>query len=374
MGSNPASRMHCFRERSVRLWRNGAFARGRVTFGARFATFLFRPRCTPPPLPSAYIVSSQPRHTWRRLLPGILSILAVAGAGASVLLFAQIGQLHGDTYELIVLADEARGVIKGSDVWLEGQKIGVVEELQFRSATTDTLTRLKIPIKVLTQFQALIRRDSRVQIRSGGSLIGAPVVYISMGTPSAPPLKNGDIVPLSARQVDLEGITSAFAIATRDIPSIIDNVKSMAGNANDVVQRVGDLNDGRARFLPILKQATRLGSDGLHGNGTVALLLRDDTLVPRARRALARADSLMAAINAPSSLATRVRSDSALARAITDTRNEISILSARLAEPRGTAGRVLNDSAIVQQLSRTQKLLGDVIADFKKHPGRYIIF
>ncbi|MDQ6831657.1 MAG: MlaD family protein [Gemmatimonadota bacterium] len=308
------------------------------------------------------------------MLPGLLSIVAVVGGAASVLLFAQIGQLHGDTYELIVLSDEARGVLKGSDVWLEGQKVGVVEELQFRPPTTDTLTRLRIPIKVLTQYQSFIRHDSRVQIRSGGSLIGAPVVYISTGTPNSPTLKDGDIVPLSARQVDLEGITSAFAIATRDIPSIIDNVKSMAGNATDVVKRVGELNDGRARFVPILANAARLGDNGVHGNGTVALLLRDDTLIGRAKRAMARADSLVAAVNAPGSLAMRARSDSGLARALADTRDEISIVRARLAEPRGTAGRVLNDKVIFDELSRTQKLLGDVIADFKKHPGRYIIF
>ncbi|MEP6691589.1 MAG: MlaD family protein, partial [Gemmatimonadaceae bacterium] len=334
------------------------------------------PRCDRAPiLRSEPLTMSAPKRRWRGLVPGIIALIVVAALAASVLMFARIGQLHGKKYRLIVLADEARGLIKGSDVWLDGQKVGVVQELEFRPPTTDMLTRLRIPIEVLIQYQPQIRHDSRVQIRSGGSMIGAPVVFFSTGTPSSPMLRDGDIVPLSAKQVDLEGLTSEFAMSARDFPSIISGIKSIAGNAGDVVARMGELRASSISIQPMLVSANRLTARAVNGNGTVSLLLGKETpVLTRARQVLARAESLVKVVRSPSSLAGRVRGDSALMHALGDVRNEVSIVRARLAEPRGTAGRVLADSAIVKQLGQVERDIAALLADFKKHPARYIVF
>ena len=67
----------------------------------------------------------------------------------------------------------------------------------------------------------------------------------------------------------------------------------------------------------------------------------------------------------------RVRGDSTLLKTVEDVRNEVAIARALLVEPRGTAGRVLRDSAIVRQAQRAQRQLDSLVTDIKYHPLRY---
>jgi hypothetical protein len=55
-------------------------------------------------------------------------------------------------------------------------------------------------------------------------------------------------------------------------------------------------------------------------------------------------------------------------------RDEVSIVRTLLAEPRGTAGRALRDSAVQQQIAGAQAELDALVADIKAHPLRYLSF
>lgn len=315
------------------------------------------------------------RNTWPRLVPGILACLAIGVAAGSVLLFARVGALHGDTFSLSFLVDEARGMIPGSEVWLEGQKIGLVKRIEFRPPSADTMGRLRVEIEVLTQYQPQIRRDSKVEIRNGGSLIGAPVVYLSVGSPNEPVLENGARLR-RGQQVDIEGVASRFAIASRDLPQIIANIKAINGGAARAIDRlgVGNREPGTVSFNTVTEHASRLGERATGGSGTMGLVMRDTQLLARARRALAHADTAQRLLQSARGPLGKLRNDSTLLRQIADARDEISIVRALVVERRGSAGRFLADSAIVQQLTRFERELGETMRDLKKNPGRYIAF
>src|SRR5512138_359187 len=61
------------------------------------------------------------KASWRELVIGLVSFAVLVGVGFSVLVFARVGRLHGSTFRLYALTGEARGVIRGSEVWLGGQ-------------------------------------------------------------------------------------------------------------------------------------------------------------------------------------------------------------------------------------------------------------
>src|SRR5215212_120485 len=170
--------------------------------------------------------SPMPRSssTWRDLIPGLAALAGIVAAAVAVLLFARIGQLRGKTYELWAPTSRARGVMKHSEVWLEGQKVGVVRDVHFRDATADTSERLVIHLEVLTRYRDQIRRDSYAQVRPGGSILGSPVVFVSSGSVGATPLRDGDTLAMLP-QGDTEGMTSQVALASREFPRIIENVK-----------------------------------------------------------------------------------------------------------------------------------------------------
>jgi hypothetical protein len=68
----------------------------------------------------------------------------------------------------------------------------------------------------------------------------------------------------------------------------------------------------------------------------------------------------------------RLRSDSALSRAVADARAEVATLQALLAEPRGTAGRAPQDRALQLQLARARAELDLRLADLRRNPLRYV--
>src|SRR3954469_18637351 len=115
---------------------------------------------------------------WRDLNGGVLSVFAVAGAALSILFFGNVNSLHGSTIRLYAAVGSARGVLRGTEVWLYGRKVGLVDGVAFLPPSTDTIRPLVVSMNVLDRYRENIRTDAAVQIRSGATLIGAPVVYI----------------------------------------------------------------------------------------------------------------------------------------------------------------------------------------------------
>lgn len=316
------------------------------------------------------------RRTWPRLIPGLVVLAALILGAVAVLAFARVGALHGDTFRLYMYASEARGILKGSEVWLAGRRVGLVAGISFRESSADTAGRLRVALDILEPYREQFRGDSYAQIRSGGSLIGAPVVYVTPGTPAAPPLPEGGVIP-GKGQLDAEDVTSQIALASRHVPEIISNVKALGTE----VRRVRSSLDGSGRDEPgvILRvvgaRATRVGSRTFSGKGSVGMLLRDqDALTRRATRVIARADSVLRLANAAIAPGGPLRRDSTFVRTLSDVRNEVSIVRALLDQPHGSAGRLTRDSALVQQLRQVERELSGVMSDFKRDPARYIAF
>jgi ABC-type transporter Mla subunit MlaD len=310
---------------------------------------------------------------WRKLVPGLLTLAAVSGLAFGILRYAQIGALRGDNYRLYAFTNEARGILKNSEVWLSGQRVGVVDDVEFRQVTTDTARRLRLTLRILTKHQALIRDDSYAQIRSGGSLLGAPVVYITGGTEAFPALEPESVVR-SLEQADAENITSQVAQASREFPEIARSARRILEHFRALARELDDVgtDEPGVALRVVGRRAQRLTA--IPDTGSVGMFLSDSVaLAQRLRRLMARADSLGARLQATQSAFARHTSDSALTREIADLRNEVSIVRTLVIDSRGTAGRLLFDRAIPRQLEEVQLELGRLMEDLRRDPSRYIM-
>jgi ABC-type transporter Mla subunit MlaD len=311
---------------------------------------------------------------WRNLIPGLVSVAAVLAIVTGIIFYGRIGALRGDTYPVYVFTNEARGILQNSDVWLEGKRIGIVDAIEFRPIATDTAKRIRLRLKILREHQALIRADSYAQIRSGGRLLGEPVVYITMGTDSSPALEAQAVLD-SREQADAENIASEIALASRDFPMIAQNARRLIEQARVLAQRldaVGTDEPGVA-FRVVTRRAQRLTS-AASDTGTVGLFLADSlALVARLRQIMARTDSLGTRLQETGHTFNRMSNDSTLSRQIADLRNEVSIVRALVTDARGTAGRLMFDQAIPSQLTRVESELGQLMADLRNNPARYLI-
>jgi len=313
---------------------------------------------------------------WTQLLPGTIALLALVAIAAGVLLFARVGALRGDTIRLYAPTSQARGVIHGTEVWIAGQKVGLVESVRFRPPTVDTTARVVLVLTVLADYRSRIRGDSYAQIRNGGTLIGAPVVFISSGSATTPLLADGDTLA-TRPQSDTDRAGARFALASQDLPAIVTNLRTIGSQVSSARGSAGAILklDPSGRELSVFQdRAGRLTRSVTSGRGSVALAFGRGDFSARARVVAARMDSVRALLASRDGSLGRFRRDSTLVRTLTDIRAEISITRALLAEPRGTAGRVVVDSAIVNQLVQLDREVGLLIRDVKRRPLRYVAF
>jgi phospholipid/cholesterol/gamma-HCH transport system substrate-binding protein len=317
------------------------------------------------------------RLAWSNLRGGVIAVVAIVGIAVATLKYARVGALHGDRIRVYAALSAARGVLRGSEVWLLGQKVGRIADIRFRSPSeSDTSTRVLIEMELLEQYREAIHRDAVAQIRPGGSVIGAMVVYLTPGTPEVPLIAEGDTVH-ARPQSDVEHATAQFGAVTRELPALIKDVKAIRSELQSTRGTLGALRNGSSSSAgPRQAAAERMRTLRARFSSERGSLARitSGPLRARAQQAMARADSVRALVGSTSTSLGRFRHDSTLVAEIADVRDELAEVRAALAESRGTAGRVLHDSAAFSALGDVHREMALLVADLKKHPLRYSPF
>jgi hypothetical protein len=309
---------------------------------------------------------------WRELTGGIIAAAIIAAVTLAVLLFARVGGIHGKKVTLYVATAEAPGILAGSEVWLAGQKEGVVNGVTFQSPTVPESERVLITTEFLDEAMPRVRRDSYAQIKPGGSLIGTVVVSISAGTATAPPLRDGDTIYTRHR--------AAVASLSEDISSVGPQfaalgaaTKELAGKINRPVGTIGNYRASGLADVSDVSAGMSSLSARAGGNGTIGRAIRGDLRL-RASHAMAAADSIRTLMASNKGSLGRFRRDTTLMTNAAYVLAEVDSLRTVLADPVGSLEAAHSDSTLSLQLARTHTLLAALIKDAKSHPLRYIRF
>jgi hypothetical protein len=316
------------------------------------------------------------RLSWKQLGTGLLSLAVIIGVAVAILTFGRVGTLRGKKFRLYVATNAARGVIRGTEVWLDGQRVGLVKGVGFQSASAPAKERLIIALDVLEEDKPKIRLDSRVQVRAGANIIGDRVVYVRSGTPAARAVVDGDTLRAIA-QNDMEEMSSEAALMMRDFPGILENVKLLSVQAKAAEGTLGafGLNDNSADMRRVRAHAARLFARFSDSTGSFGMARAEaDELAVRARGAMARVDSIRALVSSKDHALGRFRRDSTIVTEITHTRSELAEIRRLMSDPGGSFGRSRADSAIIRAIQRDLRAIDSLKADMKKHPLRYIAF
>jgi phospholipid/cholesterol/gamma-HCH transport system substrate-binding protein len=316
------------------------------------------------------------RRHWSDLRTGLIAAAAILATAVAILVYARVGSLHGKTFWLYVVTEEARGVIRGTDVWLDGQRVGRVENIGFIPPTRTDVRGVVMQLKVLESARTHVRLDSRADVRSGGSLISSPVLSLRSGTMAARPVVSGDTLRARA-QTDFENAASRLAVASRGLPEILANVKTLSTSMKTTEGTVGAFAiEGMDQARVVMMRSGRLmtsltsprhGSLAAFMGGTRPLA--DQLLVT-----LARTDSIRTLLAGGAGRLGRFRRDSTLLGAIASTRAELDTLRARAAGTTGSVGRFRNDSAVFDAIADARRQLDSLFIDLRKRPLRYIAF
>ena len=266
-------------------------------------------------------------------------------------------RLGRQTIRLYVATDNATGVIRGTEVWHSGERIGEVEGTSLRPVSVDTSQRVLVRIAIPVDLAPRIRRDTRSQIRPGTSMLGVPVVYLSGGTPSAAVVRDGDTL-VAQPQGALDETRAAIAVAVDQVPALRADVESLTSQLFSHSGTIGaadtrEVGDHRVTVL-----------DGLtHDLTRRTLATKPAAVLDSARAALSHAaqharaatDSVRHLMALAGGTLDRLEGDSTLLRAIRSTRAEIDSTGRLVTTPAGTAGRLRTDSAIRHQIHEVSR-------------------
>ena len=306
---------------------------------------------------------------WSKLIGGTVALVLLIGGAFSIIAFARVGSLKGNTYVAYILADQANGILKGTHVWLQGQKVGVVKSVGFRSSPTDTMVRTVLQVEVMSPYKSFIKRDSRVEFKPGGSYVGAQVVALRIGSSSAPVLEAGDtLTRVSVIDPDLR--QNELTEAGQDFPQIVTSLRAIGSDLTKTQSQFSSLGDHTSGLALVMKRVSEFDT---RRRGTLSLVLRDRALADRAQLVLTRADSLLQITREPGTLS-RFTTDSALRTALARTRGELDSVRVRIAREDGAAGRFLSDDALRKDLEELSNQIAKTLADFGKRPERYSPF
>jgi phospholipid/cholesterol/gamma-HCH transport system substrate-binding protein len=299
---------------------------------------------------------------WQELRIGLILATVVIVGAVFILVFGRVGVMHGKKITVFATTDAARGVIRGTEVWLDGQKVGTVKGITFRPPSAPPSERLVLVLEVLASAQTRIRQDTRIQIRGG--------------TAKARGIADGDTIH-AGEQTDLESMASDASLASRELPAIMSNVKLLVAQLHTAEGTLGafGVDRGGPQMERVRAKTSNLmnrlgGTRGTIGRGFEG----SDALRAQAQQTIARADSIRALVTSNEHSLGRFRRDSTLMREVGRIRDELRDIERRAESPMGTIGRMRSDSAIARNVHRDLVAFDSLFLDLKKHPLRYIAF
>ena len=264
-------------------------------------------------------------------------------------------QLTESRWSFFVRFDQVGGLVAGDPVMVNGVEAGRVERIDLRE--DEVVARMGVLEGVS------IREDSRIQLKSIG-IMGERFVAITQGR-SQRHLAPGDttsgmfLMSLSEVMGEAGRILDEVATASRQLTELL----TLLTEEGQLETTMSNLADVSARLREITNENQPQLASAIDRFDNVATLM--DSLVARHYASL---DSSVAAMGR-----TGPRFEEAVANFESVSKNLRQITDA-LEKGDGTLGRLLTDEKMAVKLENTIAGLDSLVADIKRHPGRYVNF
>jgi phospholipid/cholesterol/gamma-HCH transport system substrate-binding protein len=284
------------------------------------------------------------------VMVGALTLAALAMLVLGGLWLARGGLTPG--YSLYAKFPWGAGLKQGQPVQLAGVTIGFVDDVQLQMNGT-----LIVTLGIQRQYQ--VPRGSTATVDPNG-IFGDQLVALTPTTPAGGMFARGDTVPVGKPKPTIGDLLVQFDSVSHDVKDITKSVEVQ-------LVREGGANDLRRTLAAMADLATTL-------NRTVEQqsveLQKTMTAVRRGAQALdsASIDSTVKNLSATSKNVAQLTADLKL------TTEKLNGVLGKLERGEGTAGKLLNDQGLYDDLRRLTTRLDSLTVDFKANPRKYIKF
>ncbi|RLC48871.1 MAG: hypothetical protein DRI23_10000, partial [Candidatus Cloacimonadota bacterium] len=250
------------------------------------------------------------------------SVLLVIG----IFMLGNKEALFKDTYTVKAYFHNIEGLRNGAPVRLSGIDVGAVKEIRIIG---DTVSVLEVSMRLLTEIERFIRKDTYAEIQTEG-LVGNKIVSLKMGNSEGEQVEDGGMI-LSREPVN-------FADIIEETQGIMAYTKEMTKDLSEIVQKVNT------------------------GDGTIGKLLNDDDLYYAAANLTESADRSLLSITSELNIVTQQfnKLGAGIESVVTNVNNVVArldLLLLSVSEGKGVIGSLLKEGT-TQDSSFTAILTG----------------
>jgi phospholipid/cholesterol/gamma-HCH transport system substrate-binding protein len=248
-------------------------------------------------------------------------------------------------YNLFVSYRSVEGLRPGDEVQVAGLKLGRVNAI--------ALTPDGVRVKLRLSKEATVHRDSIARL-DYQALSGTRFIAISLGTPNAPVLKDGDTIEGSIPP-SLTQMVEEFQDVAHSVENLADSFNQNQDRVLKVVNAM--LEENRIALQQALANLDSITTKLDRGDGTLAKLLNDPGLYDRANAAMADLEKVTNRLaNGQGDLGKLVNGDGALydevretVASLNKTATNLEEISDQVRNGDGTLGRIVTDDQLYQE-------------------------
>ncbi len=238
------------------------------------------------------------------------SVLLVIG----IFMLGNKEALFKDTYTVKAYFHNIEGLRDGAPVRLSGIDVGAVKEIRIIG---DTVSVLEVSMRLLTEIDRFIRKDTYAEIQTEG-VVGNKFVSLKMGSSEAEQVEDGGMI-LSREPV-------SFADIIQETQGIMAYTKEMTKDLSEIINKVNT------------------------GDGTIGKLLNDDSLYYAAANLTKTADRSLLSITSELNIVTQQfnKLGAGIESVVTNVNNVVARLDTLLlgvSEGKGVIGSLLKEGS-----------------------------
>ncbi len=289
----------------------------------------------------------------------------------SIIVLGGEAGLFSERYELKARFTRISGLQSGAPVWLAGQRVGYVSNIEFVRSETDTVF-IDVTLKIDKSVQELIRSDSEARISTLG-LLGDKLVGLSLGTQSGQILVDGDLIKTN-NPLDIEELISKGVKTFEDLSEGGKSLKSIAAKLDTGDGTLARLINEDAVYVDLAKLADyseKIAGRIERNEGTIGRMFSDTELYDEIVSAVNRTQALIDTIESGSGTLGRLIKDPSVYDHMSHTLGNIDSLVARIEHGQGTAGQLISNDELYDELSRSASSLDSLLIDIRENPMKY---
>lgn len=289
--------------------------------------------------------------------PVVVGIFVLLGL---VILVVTIFTLGGQkktfvkSFTINAVFNDVAGLLKGSNIWFSGVKIGTVKKISFYNSS-----QVLVSMSIEQEAESHIHKDAMAKIGSDG-LIGNKIIVIYGGDSTKPQVEKNDFLVVE-KSTSTDDMLATLQVTNKNLLAITTDFKSISRK----------IDTGKGTLASLINDATVAKKISSSVDNLQVTMANFNTASANSKRVLINLEAFSQKLNTPGNSINDIASDTVFYNSIKNTlsqlqrsANNVSQLTAnlknttsKLNEKDNPIGVLLNDSTAASSIKITLKNL-----------------